>query len=131
MRDLVTSLVLRPSRSSLSVFIKQCLLMLALWSCGRRGSVVQAQRQIHRVLLPACPPNRIHGSSPLSTAASRPAEPHIRSPASERLHHNPSFLRSSGSGERVHTVLRHITATVCDGPPARIQAADQASWNSR
>ena len=22
--------------------------MLALWSCGRRGSVVQAQRQIHR-----------------------------------------------------------------------------------
>src|SRR6266446_10838662 len=29
-------------------FINQCLLMLALWSCGRRGSVVQAQRQIHR-----------------------------------------------------------------------------------
>src|SRR3954454_19868378 len=51
--------------------------------------------------------------------------------ASERLHHNPSFLRSSGSGERVHTVWRHITATVCDGPPARIQRADQASWNSR
>jgi hypothetical protein len=24
--------------------------MLALWSCGRRGSVVQAQRQIHRAL---------------------------------------------------------------------------------
>ena len=22
--------------------------MLALWSCGRRGSVVQAQRQLHR-----------------------------------------------------------------------------------
>lgn len=31
-------------------FINQCLLMLALWSCGRRASVVQAQRQIHRVL---------------------------------------------------------------------------------
>jgi hypothetical protein len=29
-------------------------LMLALWSCGRRTSVVQAQRQIHRVLLAAC-----------------------------------------------------------------------------
>ena len=28
--------------------LNQCLLMLALWSCGRRGSVVQAQRQIHR-----------------------------------------------------------------------------------
>ena len=26
----------------------QCLLMLALWSCGRRAGVVQAQRQIHR-----------------------------------------------------------------------------------
>jgi hypothetical protein len=36
-------------------------------------------------------------------------------------HHNPSFWRSSGSGGRVHTVCRHITATVCDGPPARIQ----------
>src|SRR5262249_13942329 len=30
-----------------SKFLNQCLLMLALWSCGRRGSVVQAQRQIH------------------------------------------------------------------------------------
>src|SRR5215469_16322350 len=36
-------------------------------------------------------------------------------------HHNPSFAGSSGSGGRVHTVCRHITATVCDGPPARIQ----------
>src|SRR6516165_10004609 len=35
--------------------INQCLLMLALWSCGRRGSVVQAQRQIHGVLLAARP----------------------------------------------------------------------------
>src|ERR1700737_3369992 len=43
----VASLVLRPSRSSSSVFINHCLLMLALWSCGRRVSVVQAQRQIH------------------------------------------------------------------------------------
>src|SRR5262249_3483126 len=30
--------------------LNQCLLMLTLWSCGRRGSVVQAQRQIHRAL---------------------------------------------------------------------------------
>jgi hypothetical protein len=28
--------------------------MLALWSCGRRGSVVQAQRQIHRALAGSC-----------------------------------------------------------------------------
>ena len=31
-------------------FINQCLVMLALWSCGRRPCVVQAQRQIHRAL---------------------------------------------------------------------------------
>src|SRR5436305_6053069 len=98
-RDLVTSLILRPSVSSFSVSIKQCLLMLALWSCGRRGSVVQAQRQIHRVLLPACPsPNRIHGSSPLWTAAFDTCRTSHSVAASERLHHNPSFLRSSGSG---------------------------------
>src|ERR1700751_2331567 len=30
--------------------INQCLLMLALWSCGGRPCVVQAQRQIHRAL---------------------------------------------------------------------------------
>src|SRR4051812_25658256 len=28
-------------------FLNRCLLMLALWSCGRRVSVVQARRQIH------------------------------------------------------------------------------------
>src|ERR1700757_2203776 len=31
-------------------FINRCLLMLALWGCGRRLCVVQAQRQIHRAL---------------------------------------------------------------------------------
>jgi len=78
-RALVASLVLRPSRTSSFCFINQCLLMLTLWSCGRRGSVVQAQRQIHRVLLAACPSlNRIRGSSPLRTAALMPSEPHIR-----------------------------------------------------
>jgi hypothetical protein len=29
---------------------KSCLLLWTLWSCGRRASVVQAQRQIHRVI---------------------------------------------------------------------------------
>src|SRR5215471_1228232 len=28
--------------------LNQCLLMLAVWSCGRRDGLVQAQRQIHR-----------------------------------------------------------------------------------
>ena len=50
-----------------------------------------------------------------------PAEPQIRSPFSHGWHHNPSSLRSSGSGGRIHTVWRHLAATVCDGPPARIQ----------
>jgi hypothetical protein len=31
--------------------VKHVLRLLALWSCGRRGSVVQAQRQIHRAHL--------------------------------------------------------------------------------
>src|SRR5215469_7686809 len=35
--------------------LNQCLSILALWSCGRRGSVVQAQRQIHRALCTAIP----------------------------------------------------------------------------
>src|SRR3954454_8867026 len=44
-----------PAAAPFSVSIKQCLLMLALWSCGRRGSVVQAQRQIHRALCTVIP----------------------------------------------------------------------------
>src|SRR6516165_7184813 len=44
----VASLISRPGNSSPFSILNQCLLMLALWSCGRRGSVVQAQRQIHR-----------------------------------------------------------------------------------
>src|SRR5256714_12178643 len=87
-----------PAAAPFSVSIKQCLLMLALWSCGRRGSVVQAQRQIHRVLLPACPaPNRLHGSSPLGTAALTPAEPHIRSPLQSGYTITP---QSSGRPDR-------------------------------
>ena len=80
----VGSLGLRPGRSSLFCFIKQCLLMLALWSCGRRGSVVQAQRQIHRVLLAGWPrAPRCIGSvarAHCGLPALMPAEPHIRSP---------------------------------------------------
>jgi hypothetical protein len=41
-------LILRPEPQLPFRFPNQCLLMLALWSCGRRRSVVQAQRQIHR-----------------------------------------------------------------------------------
>ena len=39
--------ILRPAPAPL-LNPKSCLLMLALWSCGRRAGVVQAQRQIHR-----------------------------------------------------------------------------------
>ena len=39
--------ILRPAPAPL-LNLNQCLLMLALWSCGRRAGVVQAQRQIHR-----------------------------------------------------------------------------------
>ena len=78
-----------------------CSPMWALWSCGRRTSVVQAQRQIHRVAGPVhrlWPENAssdrdcgttVDGIVPLrcdpwlepilSTAALMPAEPHIRS----------------------------------------------------
>src|SRR5690242_11656740 len=41
-------MILGASPGSLSDVFNQCLLMLVLWSCGRRRSVVQAQRQIHR-----------------------------------------------------------------------------------
>src|SRR5438552_18901328 len=46
----VALLISRPSHSSPFSILNQCLLMLALWSCGRRDSVVQAQRQIHRAV---------------------------------------------------------------------------------
>ena len=40
--------ILRPAPAPLLNPKSKCLLMLALWSCGRRRSVVQAQRQIRR-----------------------------------------------------------------------------------
>ena len=95
----------QPSRSFLTQI--NCSPMWALWSCGRRTSVVQAQRQIHRVAGPVhrlWPENAssdrdcgttVDGIVPLrcdpwlepilSTAALMPAEPHIRSPLPERL----------------------------------------------
>jgi hypothetical protein len=95
----------QPSRSFLTQI--NCSPMWALWSCGRRTSVVQAQRQIHRVAGPVhrrWPENafsdRDCGTTVtvivplrcdpwlepiLSTAALMPAEPHIRSPLRERL----------------------------------------------
>jgi hypothetical protein len=80
-------------------FINQGLLMLTLWSCGRRASVVQAQRQIHRVLLAALTSlYRIRGSSPSIDAALMPAEPHIRSPFSERLAPQSLILEVIGLG---------------------------------
>ena len=52
-------------RAPFTDFLSQLLSSLVLWSCGRRVSVVQAQRQIHRVLLAACPLlYQIRGSSP-------------------------------------------------------------------
>src|SRR5271156_2516370 len=73
--------------------------MLALWSCGRRASVVQAQRQIHRVLLAACTSQyRIRGLSPSIDCGLMPAEPHIRSPFSERLAPQSLILKVIGLG---------------------------------
>ena len=116
--------------------------MWAVWSCGRRTSVVQAQRQIHRVLAPYTvggqrtrfPIEIRHygdGNVPLLRSVARAhfidcgfdarRTSHPVAVPKNGWHHNPSFSRSSGSGGRVHPVFRHITATVCNGPPARIQ----------
>jgi hypothetical protein len=86
-------------------FINQSLLRLALWSCGRRVSVVQAQRQIHRVLA-----GRLHLA--VSMARAHLFDCGFRCPqnltsgrrSQSGWHHNPSFWRSSGSEGRVHTV---------------------------
>jgi hypothetical protein len=48
----VASSLLWPSpRSSFVLFNVNYMLLRTLWSCGRRAGVVQAKRQIHRVLL--------------------------------------------------------------------------------
>jgi len=103
--------------------------------------VVQAQRQIHRVAGPVhrrWPENAFSDQDCRTTlTVSFRCDPWLEPIYRLRLdarrtshpvavsqngwHHNPSFSRSSGSGGRVHPVFRHITATVCNGPPARIQ----------
>src|SRR5436190_15141475 len=57
----------------------------------------------------------------LLAAASMPAEPHIRSPFTERLAPQSLILEVIGLGRVGPHVFRHIAAIVCDGPPARIQ----------
>jgi hypothetical protein len=49
-------IALRPSPSSFSFFDINHWLLWALWGCGRRAGVVQAQRQIHRALGEAAVP---------------------------------------------------------------------------
>jgi len=95
----VAALVLPGRAAAPFCFSNQSLLMLALWSCGRRASVVQAQRQIHRVLPAACTSRyRIRARAHLLTAALMPAEPHIRSPFSERLAPQSLILKVIGLG---------------------------------
>jgi len=63
----------------------------------------------------------IRGSSPLIDCgfdARRTSHP-VAGP--ERLAPQSLILEVIGLGRGVHTVFRHIAATVCDGPPARIQ----------
>ena len=104
-------------------FSNQSLLMLALWSCGRRASVGQAQRQIHRVLLAACTSlYRIRGSSPpidCGFDARRTSHPVAvpRTAGTTIPHSRGHRAREGGS-----TLYGGISpANVCDGPPARIQ----------
>ena len=52
--------IVRPAPAPLLNPNNQCLLMLALWSCGRRAGVVQAQRQIHRAFAGRLAPPLTH-----------------------------------------------------------------------
>src|SRR5258705_3766342 len=60
--------------SSFSLFNVNYLMLWALWSCGRRAGVVQAQRQIHRAFCwPATPPlTSSHASCSLPVDENRP-----------------------------------------------------------
>ena len=51
-RAFALSLIVSGPALSFFSYSDQLLTDVALWSCGRRTSVVQAQRQIHRVLAP-------------------------------------------------------------------------------
>ena len=114
-------------------FINQTLLMLALWSCGRRASVVQAQRQIHRVLLAACTSlYRIRGSSPSIDCgfdARRTSHPvAVPRTAGTTIPHSRGHRARKGGSTLYCGILQPLFATV---HPPRSNGADQASWNSR
>jgi hypothetical protein len=126
-------------RAALWFFSTQinCSPMWALWSCGRRTSVVQAQRQIHRVLaatytaggqrtrfrsrLPhygdvSAVALRSVARAHLSTAALMPAEPHIRSPFPERLDttipHSQGHRARDGGSTLYNGISQPLFATV-------------------
>ena len=114
-------------------FINQGLLMLTLWSCGRRASVVQAQRQIHRVLLAALTSlYRICGSSPSIDCgfdARRTSHPvAVLRAAGTTIPHSRGHRAREGGSTLYGGISQPMFATV--RPPGS-NAADQASWNSR
>jgi len=114
-------------------FSNQSLLMLALWSCGRRASVVQAQRQIHRVLLAACTSlYRIRGSSPpidCGFDARRTSHPvAVPRTAGTTIPHSRGHRAREGGSTLYGGISQPMFATV--RPPGS-NGADQASWNSR
>ena len=114
-------------------FSNQSLLMLALWSCGRRASVVQAQRQIHRVLLAACTSlYRIRGSSPpidCGFDARRTSHPvAVPRTAGTTIPHSRGHRAREGESTLYGGISQPLFATV--RPPGS-NGADQASWNSR
>jgi hypothetical protein len=140
----------RPSRPFLTHI--NCSPMEALWSCGRRTSVVQAQRQIHRAfcrplyLVPRHEGGTVKGSciptcrsvlesvarAHLLTAALMPAEPHIRSPFRERLAPQSLILEVIGLGRAgPHCIAAYHSHCMRRSAPPGSNGADQASWNSR
>ncbi len=113
--------------------VNQSLLMLALWSCGRRACVVQAQRQIHRVLLAPCTSlYRIRGSSPSIDCgfdARRTSHPvAVPKTAGTTIPHSQGHRARDGGSTLYVGISQPLFATV--RPPGS-NGADQTSWNSR
>ena len=113
-------------------FINQSLLRLALWSCGRRVSVVQAQRQIHRVLA-----GRLHLAVSMARAhlltaafdAHRTSHPvAVLRAAGTTIPHSGGHRARKGGSTLYNGISQPLFATV--RPPGS-NGADQASWNSR
>src|SRR5580692_8229760 len=78
-------------------FINQSLLMLALWSCGRRAASSKRSGKSTGFCWPRAPRSN-PWLEPISTAALMPTEPHIRSPFSERLAPQSLILEVIGLG---------------------------------